>query len=662
MLTVNRTTNRDRLLMALVLLVAALMRLSEPGVVEFLHDEAMLSLRAQDWLAGGDFPLTGILSSVGVPNPPISVYVMALPYLLSSNPQFATLFIATLNVAGAGLLWWIAHRYAGCVMGLAAGLAYAFNPWAILYSRKIWAQDFHTPFLLLGVVLALYGFGENKRWAQIVSLPVLLLAVQIHFAAWALLPLYLVCLWIGRKALSGQALFFSFVLATITLAPFLLGLLSTLRYDPNRIANALARSGEAPALTSDALVFNARLATGLALETWVAPQQPADLLASAPPPAGLWWLIGAAVVAGLAGVWRPPYRQLAPLLAAWVGLPLAVFSVAWTRVYPHYFVASIPALCLLAGVGLAWLVSAVPRKLYLRTALLAGFGALLLSQGLWWRSLLRYLDTTATPQGFGPPMHYLLDVRAALAQHDDVLVLSDGFEILYDQEPAIWSVMLRDSARCVRALAEDGAAVFPVGAFAVLVAPNAPDGPLGDLYRADEEAVFPLRPGEGSYRVRVFRAAPQWHGPALTATGPVRFAGGIQLTGYSLQADRMIFEWQLPGPIKADYHYFGHFLDANGEKIGQRDNSLWPGRFWCAGDRLLTWADISLPPETATLRVGLYTLENGHLSNASVLDENGNAVGTWSDIALNEQQEYAAAAQRNACPIAAAQAFIRREQ
>ncbi|GIL14424.1 MAG: hypothetical protein BroJett038_31440 [Chloroflexota bacterium] len=636
MLAVNRMTRRDGLLLALVLLVAALMRLGEPGIIEFLHDEAMLSLMAQDWLAGGDFPLTGIPSSVGVPNPPISVYVLTLPYLLSSNPQFATLFIAALNVAGVGLLWWIAHRYLGRVAALAAGLAYALNPWAILYSRKIWAQDFHTPFLLLAIVLGLYGFGENKRWAQIACLPVLMSAVQIHFAAWALLPLYLVCLWIGRKTLSARALFFSFVLATMTLLPFLLGLSSTLQQDPNRIANAVARSGKALTLTPDALIFNARLATGLALETWVAPQQTADLLGSVPPPAGLWLLIGTAVVVGLAAVWRPPHRQLALLLIVWVGLPVAVFSITWTRVYPHYFVASIPALCLLAGVGLAWLVNAAPGKPYSRTALLAGFGVLLLTQGLWWRGLLRYLDSTATPEGFGPPMHYLLDARAALAQHDDVLVISDGFEILYDQEPAIWPVMLRDTARCVRALAGDGAAVFPAGAFAVLVAPNAPDNPLGSLYRVDEEVVFPLRPGEGSYRVRAFEAAPEWNGPALTAVEAVRFESGIRLTGYHLQADRMILEWQLPGPVEADYHYFGHFLDANGEKIGQRDNSLWPGRFWCAGDRLLTWADISLLPETAILRVGLYTLENGGFINASVFDETGNVVGTWADIPLNE--------------------------
>ncbi|HEX2905576.1 MAG TPA: glycosyltransferase family 39 protein, partial [Phototrophicaceae bacterium] len=240
MCPINRQLTRlDALALLLVLLVAALLRLGNPGVVEFLHDEAMLSLLAQDMAAGKGVPLTGIPSSVGVPNPPISVYIMALPYALGADPQAATLFVAALNVIGVGLLWLITYRYLGRLIALIAGLAYAVNPWALLYSRKIWAQDFHTPLVLLTLGLGLYGFGENKRWAQVLCLPVLIVALQIHFAAWALLPLYLWLLWLGRKNLSWRVLFLSFALAGLTLVPFLLGLTQTLQADPNRISNAL---------------------------------------------------------------------------------------------------------------------------------------------------------------------------------------------------------------------------------------------------------------------------------------------------------------------------------------------------------------------------------------------------------------------------------------
>jgi 4-amino-4-deoxy-L-arabinose transferase-like glycosyltransferase len=221
---ISPITGRDALALVLILLVAAVMRFGEPGIVEFYHDEAMLSMRAQEMAAGETFPTEGILSSVGIPNPPTSVYVMWLPYLLTDDPLFATLYVAALNVMGVGLLWLLARRGFGRTAALAAGLAYALNPWAVLYSRKIWAQDFHTPFVLAALLLGVYGFVESaaesgrsaasplggtkyggRFLAQALCLPVLLFGLQIHFAAWALLPLYAWVPVAGRRQISRRA-------------------------------------------------------------------------------------------------------------------------------------------------------------------------------------------------------------------------------------------------------------------------------------------------------------------------------------------------------------------------------------------------------------------------------------------------------------------------
>lgn len=633
MLTINRVTRRDGLALLLILLLAALLRLGEPGVVEFLHDEAMLSLLAQDMADGKTFPLTGIPSSVGIPNPPASVYVLALPYALGADPPAATLFVAALNVIGVGLLWLIAHRYFSRTAALAAGLAYAASPWAVLYSRKIWAQDFHTPFVLLAVLLGLYGFVEGKRWAQILCLPVLLFALQIHFAAWALLPVFGVLLWLGRKTVSLPAFIMSLLLAALTLVPFLIGLSQTLQADPNRLSSALNRNTAPLTLTPDALLATAHFATGLGLETVVAPEQPGDLLAANPPEVMSHLLVGMLALVGLIALLAvPERRRFAPLLIAWIGVPLVVFSLSWTPVYPHYLIASLPTLCLLAGIGLAALADVTPGEPQ-TTILFIIFGTAVVIQSFWWRGLLPYLDTTDTPGGFGTPIHYLNDVRDALRPYEDVVVVSDGFEIRYDQEPAIWSAMLRGKS-CVRALAGDGVAVFPAQPFAVLTAPNAPEQPVSGLYPTTNEQVFPLRPGEGAYRLNLLDTAPPWNGPALTAIESATFGGGIKLTGYALDSNRLYLEWRLPGRVDEDYHYFGHFLTAAGEKIGQRDNVLWPGRYWCAGDRLITWAEADIPADTALLRVGLYTLDTGAFANAPVLDAAGNPAGTWVDVPI----------------------------
>lgn len=662
----------DALALLAVLLLAAALRLSEPGTLEFLHDEAMLSLMAQDLAAGSSIPLTGIPSSVGIPNPPTSVYVMALPYALSRSPQVATLFVAALNVAGVGLLWAVARRWFGAGVALAAGLIYAVNPWALLYSRKIWAQDFQTPLLLLALLLALEGFRAGRRWAQMLSLPVLFFGLQIHFAGWALLPLFAALVITGmknspqerredRETTAGYAaagaqrrrivrvqsawLAAGVLLALLTLLPYAIGLAETLAREPYRLENLLSRGGDRLQLSADALRYSLNLAAGVGLESWIAPQQQADLLARVPPLSAL--LVITPMLLAL-GIWAALQKPLGWLLAGWALLPLLVFTPTWTPVYPHYFIAALPGYALLTGMGAVCLFTTlrsvrmggcIPSlQPVLRPALMTVGAALLISQALWWRGALRYVETTATPYGFGTPMSGLLAVRDALADERDVLVISDGFEIRYDQEAAIWPVMLRGTADCVRTLAGDGLAVFPARPFAALVAPNAPPTPVNNLYSQPDAQVFPLRPGEGVYTLSRFDQPPVWSGPALTPIAPARFGSGAQLTGYHLGADRLYLEWRLPGAAAADYHYFGHLLDARGEKLAQTDSILWPGRFWCADDRVIAWA--ALPPHTGavTLRVGLYTLSgNGGFINELLLDESGNPAAAWLDIALDEQ-------------------------
>ena len=661
--TVHPLTRRDLAALALVLIVAAALRLSAPGVVEFLHDEATLSLLAQDMLARRSLPLTGMPSSVGLPNSPVTVYIMAVPYALSGSPLLATAYVAALNVGGAGLLWLLAHRYWGPRAGLAAGLVYAASPWAALYSRKIWAQDFLTPFLLLALVLGFVGFVEGRRWAQAAFWPAFLLALQIHIAAWGLLPLGLWFLWAGRGRLSWSALGVGAALGALALAPYAAGMAQTLAEDPARLANALggaqARSGGL-ALNPEVLLHAARLATGYGLELWaVAPAQAADLFAHVPTPGPLWGAPGLLALLGLAGVWVRQ-RGRALFLTLWAGLPVATFALTWTPLYIHYLIAALPALALLAGVGFDWAVALLARPgrppaaegagrgffgrgwgagSPLALALWGGLGAVLLTQAAWWFGLLGYVDRTNTPGGFGTPLHYLMEVRAALAGDEDVVVISDGNRLAFDQEPVIWTVMLRGTARCVRTLAGDqGLAVLPDGPFAVLHAPNAPAGAVADLYTTDVADRHPLRPGEGAYTIHRFAAAPQSPLPPLTPLDPApRYDNGARLTGYRLEPERLILEWRLPGPVmeqRGDLQYFAHFLDAAGNHLGQRDVSFWPGRYWCAEDRVLTWTTATPPEGTAILRVGLYLLQGGRYTNSNVLDEADNPIAPWADIPL----------------------------
>lgn len=142
-----------------ILLLASAARLHQVILTDFAGDEGELSRMALDFVHGREFPTRGLFSSQGVYHPPAMVYVMAVPYAVSSHPLVAVIFVTLWNILGVALLFRIAHR----CFGLRAA--------ALLYSHKTFPQDIHTPFLLLAVWFGLKGFGGGKRWAQALFIP-----------------------------------------------------------------------------------------------------------------------------------------------------------------------------------------------------------------------------------------------------------------------------------------------------------------------------------------------------------------------------------------------------------------------------------------------------------------------------------------------------------
>ncbi|MBI5668337.1 MAG: hypothetical protein HZC41_10045 [Chloroflexi bacterium] len=634
---IHSVRRADWPVLLLVIAVAAVVRFNNLGVSEYHYDHATLSRLAQQMIETRTLATLGMTTSVGLPNAPASVYVVALPYLFTDDLLLVNAFLVALNVGGVALLWLLAHRYFGSSVGLAAGMIYALNPWAAFYSRGIWAQNFLTPFILLAFLLGLLGFFEGKRWAQAACLPVLLFGAQIHYAAWTLLPVYLWLLWLGRRQLSWRALAVSAALGALVVAPFAVGIIQWAAGREGAQTLGVVFGSRPVDIHRQTLLFPLWLATGLSMERVVAPQS--DLLAQLPPPSALWALVGLLALPGLAQVARRQPRLL-PLVVLWLGLPVLAFLPTFAPVYTHYFIALIPALALLSGIGLAWL--AEQYGLVSRLAAAGVAAAILFSQGVWWNNLLQYINSTATPpgwpssDGFSVPMGYLLDIRSRLSPVQDVLLLNS---LPLKSDLTIWSPLLYHRVSCLREVvsAEGGIAVFPHHPFAVLTAPGGNPYPLPALYANPAQTVLPLRPGEGEYTLAVFDRAPAWPGPALVSIPPARFDNDVRLMGYALEPERLYLDWELPARPAQDeqYFYFAHFLNATGNRIAQRDSNFWPSKYWCEGDRAVLWVDTAVPlTQTAALRVGLYRVVNGLFVNSSVLDDSGNSLGLWVDVPL----------------------------
>ena len=356
-----------------ILVLAAFLRLSSPGVVEFKRDEANLSYLALDFARGRSLPLLGISSSVGIPNPPISVYIFAVPYLFSSDPTVATQFVGLLNVVAVLLTYLMARRYYGAGVALLAALLYAVSPWGIIYSRKIWAQDLLPPFVLLTILTGLIAFVDGKRWAQWLCLPLLSITAQIHYSALVLMVPIAYLVWLGRRRWT-RAFALSLIPAILLLVPFLLGILSADLPSVDELASLTASNsgGESRslALNSTMLQYAALTIAGTEIHSLAGPDAFQDYLASVPDAYPLFGLLAWGVL--LSTVWlliriwrRESHARIDALLLLWMLTPILLFSVTWTVPYPHYLIVMMPAAFIILSVGLGDLWHRLSRSLSL---------------------------------------------------------------------------------------------------------------------------------------------------------------------------------------------------------------------------------------------------------------------------------------------------------
>ncbi len=207
-------------LLAAIVAVGAYSRLSHLDLLEFQGDEAFAAKLALDFVKHGKLPLAGLMSSVGVTNPPLFSYLLIPMFAISENPVVVSCCIALLGLAAVVMTWHIGRKHYGSVAGLVAAAFFAVSPWAVIYSRKIWAQDF-VPVFATATMWAVHSVALGNRPKAIfwcVLLPICV--VQIHFSGLALMAAVLaILLWL-RPKIDWKYAVAGLVVAIVTMIPY----------------------------------------------------------------------------------------------------------------------------------------------------------------------------------------------------------------------------------------------------------------------------------------------------------------------------------------------------------------------------------------------------------------------------------------------------------
>ena len=597
-----------------VLALAAFLRLGWPGINSFSFDESRLSWLALHMARSSEWATVGMQSSASVPNMPAAVWIFALPYLFTSNPLYATLFVGLLGTLAVAGLWWVAHQTWGFWGGLTTGLLFAASPWAVWYSRGIWAQDLLPPLAVLWAMAGILAARKGSSLALALHVFLAGFAPQVHYAGATLVIGTLWLVLVYRLWRHWPALLIGAVLAGLAAWPFLY----TAWHTPSLWVDMRSALSRSVSIDLSGLRHLVGMGIGLNWESpllgnWVWPQPWSALSTLATLATALLILAGGAIV--IRQVWRVLRRRerketqsVALLIPVWACCAPLLFLIHKTPVYRQYQLAALPALFLAAGAtsGLLqkhWWGPAI-------TSLTLGVAV------IWSVLIIRGLKVAAqqeTPGGIGTPLAYPAKAAQSLSDGERVVVHTYGDETAYQGDAAGFDVLLWDyphgivDGRSALLLPGSGQTTHLLMTFADL--PAWEEALLSGLQTVEQ--TLPRREGEPSYMaLTVTGGDPE----GFQATTEVTLASGARLRGWRVRLVdghmRLETWWTIVGPLTGEsYHQFNHLYTAEaGDPLEIHDVSV-SSQAWQVGNHLITWVDFDQPDEAGPywLDVGMYT-------------------------------------------------------
>lgn len=216
----------------IILWIATALRMYRPGLWVTWGDELNMINAALAITQHGDWTWLGNEASFGAlaAHSPFSVYVTALPTLISPHPLIIRLFYALLGVVTVAIMYGMMRRTVGFIAAVVAASLLAVMPLPVDWSRYVWNPNLAPIFILIWLVTAAEGYFKGRTRGQYIHWIALSCIVQAQTALVSLLPFSIVLagytLWQSknrRQALVKHHMLI-LVIVGITFLPWAYGL------------------------------------------------------------------------------------------------------------------------------------------------------------------------------------------------------------------------------------------------------------------------------------------------------------------------------------------------------------------------------------------------------------------------------------------------------
>jgi 4-amino-4-deoxy-L-arabinose transferase-like glycosyltransferase len=625
----------------LITFVAVVTHLTYQNLAEFKDDESRVAGIAVAFLEGQMLPLIGISSSVGVNNPPAFVYLMAIPLAIDRDPVFSTAFIGLLAVGAVLLCYRLCEEFFDRRTAQVASLLFATAPWAIVFSRKMQAQDV-VPFFVLLWVGSLFQLARGRPAYHLLGVALWLsVLVQLHFASIALIPLTALALayiWLRLRPLDSSTLRWAAAAVGLTAVlwiPYLIFQITHGFVDLHALKKVLSQPSTTE-LASFQYVWDMTASnafngwTGIGYDLYHAQTLSFDWLYL------VERLLFAASVVVIAGHLartrgRAPGDWRFVFLLLWLVIPPLVFLRHSSPLFPHYFLIVFPAQFIAMGylfsVVERWLVGHWPTA---RLACLPVGGVLVIAfagtQLYGFLTVMDFIGRAPTLGGHGVPLlqrEMAIDRAVVLAAGSTkpVYVSSSGHDypsaLMYLANHRV-TLKIFDDRDTFVAPADDGKPT--------LYLTTNPDQPAVELLhehfgdRLLETVPFPgMTAGFSFYRLDSNAGEQLLHNADELRVLPATLPNGVQLLGYELDPSvkaggtvTLEMYWKVAAlpPDGEDYSFFTHLVDENNHVWGHLDDLGYPPYFWKLGDFVVSRFSIDVDPQAtagpARIEFGMY--------------------------------------------------------
>ena len=626
-----KTFSITRLYLIAIISIAGLLRMTFPGLTEFKADEARLYASSLHFITNLEIPTHGITSSIGIPNFPISVWLYAAPLTLWKHPYSATIFTGLLNTAALIICWNITKRFWNIRTALIATTLFASSPWAVIFSRKIWAQNTLPLFVGVWALSGLITLHERRKWLTFLHGLLTFCIPQIHFSGLALIPISLINLIIVRKQINWKY-FIAGAASAIALASPL-----AMHFNSNGSLSTLGLlDGLSIPTNFESLEYYWMFSIGSDIHSITGPTKYTHFLSSIPNYTAVHWFWTILIIFGCASLLfnNRLHSPATRMLLSWLIVPLLIQYISPFDVHLHYFIVTFPAQYIVAAIGAVELLNILKSRILYITGWSMLFASVLLQT---WAivALLQYVSVHNTPNGYGTPLSMTMTAINKV-QHlysktnsSEVLIIGIGNDPTVHEYPAIYSALLSQIPH--RFVDERYSNVLPsLPAIVLDHQSGKPETILSHYHQlSSSKSYIPLRPGEGIITVSQLLPVKLETNTYRQFTYPRTLANGVSILGYSTHTTENSLDWEIHWTTgertNTIYHFFNHLYNDDGEKIAQSDAPSFPAHQWKEGDRVISYFTNNFDNRVKQLKVGMYTYPD--LKNILFLDDSGTPVG-----------------------------------